>query len=75
LPQRIHQRRPDLLCSVEGGVGENLVDVGAVGLAHIVGEPLPAVLVELSQVGFVLGVDDVNDVAAEDDDVGNEVPQ
>jgi hypothetical protein len=45
------------------------------GLPNIVGETLPAVLVELRQVGLVFGVHDVYGVPTKDHDVGYEMAE
>lgn len=71
--QGVNERGVNLVGGVQGRVREHLVNVRAVRLARIVREALPSVLVELGEVGLVLRVDDVNRVAREDDDVGNEV--
>ena len=51
------------------------MDIGSMGLANIVGEPLPPVLVELGQVSLVLGVHDVHRATAKDYNVGDEMAQ
>ena len=56
-PERICQRRGDLLRVVKRGVGEYLMHVGAVQVSRLVGKAVPTIVVEVSEMPFVLGVD------------------
>jgi hypothetical protein len=58
-----------------GKRSEDLMNVGAVGLANVVGETMPAVFVQLGDVSFVFRVHDVNDIAAEQDNVRDQMSE
>ena len=51
------------------------MDIGSMGFTDVVGETLPAVLVEFGKVSLVLGVHDVHRVPTNDHNVGNEMAQ
>ena len=73
--ERVDDGRGDFLRVVERGGREDLVEVGAVGLACFLGELVPNVLVEFGEVGLVLGVGHVDGATPADDDVRDEVAE
>jgi len=74
-PEWIDQFGGDLVGIVEGGVGQDLVEVGAVLGTGLFGEAVPADFVKFGQVGLILGVHDTDRATAADDDVGNQVAE
>ena len=69
----IRQRCRDLLSVKKGGVGQNLMQVGAVTLPDVICHTAPAAFVDFGEMRFVLGVDDSDRASPNDDHVWHEV--
>jgi hypothetical protein len=70
LAQWVNEDGSNFGCIEKRSVREYLVDVRPMGLAGVIGERVPALVVEFGKMCFVLRVDDVNSVTVRHDDIG-----